>query len=238
MNLIGNVRARLDYTLIALADPTRRAILEALSRRDTRVTDAAAPFSISLNAVSKHIRLLERAGLVRRRVHGPRAHSVARSPATGSGRSVDRDAPDAMACDIDARVGGVFTITDRRYGEDVVHTGDLAERWTRIATQVREAAAFMAAQRDLPMADHDERACGGTSACVRKVRHGAVTPTCAAAGRRSTERADVGVDEGSDASPLDSGLPPRARGSVSDQLRGSGQLGRQRRCQGNRFRFD
>jgi DNA-binding transcriptional ArsR family regulator len=60
----------LDDTLLALADPTRRAILERLSRGDARVTDLAAPFSISLNSVSKHIRLLERARLVQRRVHG------------------------------------------------------------------------------------------------------------------------------------------------------------------------
>jgi DNA-binding transcriptional ArsR family regulator len=62
--------AGLDDILIALADPTRRAILERLSRGDARVTDVAEPFPISLNSVSKHIRLLERAGLVRRRVRG------------------------------------------------------------------------------------------------------------------------------------------------------------------------
>jgi DNA-binding transcriptional ArsR family regulator len=62
--------AELDDTLIALADPTRRAILELLSRGEARVTDVARPFRISLNSVSKHIRLLERAGLVRRQVRG------------------------------------------------------------------------------------------------------------------------------------------------------------------------
>ena len=62
--------ANLDDILIALADPTRRAILELLSRGDARVTDVAEPFPISLNSVSKHIRLLERAGLVRRHVRG------------------------------------------------------------------------------------------------------------------------------------------------------------------------
>jgi DNA-binding transcriptional ArsR family regulator len=62
--------AGLDDTLIALADPTRRGILEQLSHGDARVTDLAEPYSISLNSVSKHIRLLERAGLVRRRVRG------------------------------------------------------------------------------------------------------------------------------------------------------------------------
>jgi DNA-binding transcriptional ArsR family regulator len=62
--------ARLDRTLVALADPTRRAILERLSRGEARVTDLAAPFSISLNSVSKHIRMLVRANLVRRRRAG------------------------------------------------------------------------------------------------------------------------------------------------------------------------
>ncbi|HTV20699.1 MAG TPA: metalloregulator ArsR/SmtB family transcription factor [Polyangiaceae bacterium] len=62
--------ARLDRTLVALADPTRRALLERLSQGEARVTELAAPFSISLNSVSKHIRMLERAELVRRRVAG------------------------------------------------------------------------------------------------------------------------------------------------------------------------
>lgn len=62
--------ARLDATLGALADPTRRAILGRLARADARVTDLAAGFPISLNSTSKHIRTLERAGLVRRTVRG------------------------------------------------------------------------------------------------------------------------------------------------------------------------
>ena len=60
----------LDLTLVALADPTRRAILQRLSKGEARVTELAAPFPISLNSVSKHIRILERAGLVRRRRAG------------------------------------------------------------------------------------------------------------------------------------------------------------------------
>ena len=60
----------LDDTLIALADDTRRAILSRLAAGEARVTEVAAPFDISLNSVSKHIRILERAGLVRRRVAG------------------------------------------------------------------------------------------------------------------------------------------------------------------------
>ena len=60
----------LDDTLIALADDTRRQILKRLASGDARVTEVAEPFEISLNSVSKHIRILERAGLVSRRISG------------------------------------------------------------------------------------------------------------------------------------------------------------------------
>jgi DNA-binding transcriptional ArsR family regulator len=56
----------LSTTLSALADPTRRAILERLARGETSVTELAAPFAMSLPAVSKHLKVLERAGLVTR----------------------------------------------------------------------------------------------------------------------------------------------------------------------------
>ena len=69
----------LDHTLVALADETRRSILQRLSAGDARVTEIAAPFDISLNSVSKHIRILERAGLVRRRVAG-RDHFLSLDP--------------------------------------------------------------------------------------------------------------------------------------------------------------
>lgn len=55
---------------MALADPTRRSILRRLARGPARVTEVAGPFAISLNSVSKHIRVLERARLVRRRKAG------------------------------------------------------------------------------------------------------------------------------------------------------------------------
>lgn len=71
---------QLDATLVALADPTRRAIVHRLAQGEARVTEIAAPFPISLNAVSKHIRVLERAGLVRRRVVG-REHILSFNPA-------------------------------------------------------------------------------------------------------------------------------------------------------------
>jgi DNA-binding transcriptional ArsR family regulator len=70
---------QLDDTLIALADDTRRSILKRLATGDARVTEVAAPFVISLNSVSKHIRILERAGLVRRRISG-RDHFLALEP--------------------------------------------------------------------------------------------------------------------------------------------------------------
>lgn len=53
--------------MTALAHPTRRAILQQVMRHEARVTDLAAPFDLSLNAVSKHIRVLETANLVKRR---------------------------------------------------------------------------------------------------------------------------------------------------------------------------
>lgn len=62
--------ANLDETLLALAHPTRRALLQHLSAGETRVTDLAAPFDVSLKSVSLHIRALEGAGLVRRRKVG------------------------------------------------------------------------------------------------------------------------------------------------------------------------
>ena len=78
--------SHLDQTLVALGDPTRRAILERLSRGEARVTELARPFEMSLNAVSKHIRMLERARLLRRRRLG-REHFLSINP-----RSLDQAA--------------------------------------------------------------------------------------------------------------------------------------------------
>ncbi|WP_242334631.1 MULTISPECIES: helix-turn-helix transcriptional regulator [Anaeromyxobacter] len=71
---------RSDIVFAAVADPTRRAILDQLARGPARVTDVAAPFAMSLNAISKHIKVLERAGLVRRTRRG-REHTLALEPA-------------------------------------------------------------------------------------------------------------------------------------------------------------
>lgn len=65
---------RLDAVFGALADPTRRAMLRELAVRPRTVGELAAPFEISLPGASKHIQVLERAGLVRREVQG-RVHT-------------------------------------------------------------------------------------------------------------------------------------------------------------------
>jgi DNA-binding transcriptional ArsR family regulator len=64
--------ARLDATFIALADPTRRAILARLVSGDASVMELAKPFAMSQPAVSKHLKVLERAGLITRGRDGQR----------------------------------------------------------------------------------------------------------------------------------------------------------------------
>jgi DNA-binding transcriptional ArsR family regulator len=56
----------LSFTFAALADPTRRAILARLGNGEASVTELAAPFDMSLPAISKHLKVLERAGLIAR----------------------------------------------------------------------------------------------------------------------------------------------------------------------------
>jgi DNA-binding transcriptional ArsR family regulator len=57
---------RLSVTFAALADPTRRAILARLARGEATVTELAAPFQMSMPGISKHLKVLERAGLIER----------------------------------------------------------------------------------------------------------------------------------------------------------------------------
>jgi DNA-binding transcriptional ArsR family regulator len=76
----ANADARLDRLFRALGDRTRRALLVRLARRPALVTELARPFAMSLPAVSRHIRVLERAGLVRRAVDG-RMHRCSLEPA-------------------------------------------------------------------------------------------------------------------------------------------------------------
>ncbi len=79
--------ARLDATFSALADPTRRAILARLTAGEASVTELAKPFDLSQPAISKHLKVLERAGLISRgrdaqrrpcRIEGPALGEVTR----------------------------------------------------------------------------------------------------------------------------------------------------------------
>lgn len=72
--------AQLDRLFHALSDPTRRAMLKALTEDERKIGDLAQPFAMSFAAASKHVRVLESAGLVRRRIEG-RAHICRIEPA-------------------------------------------------------------------------------------------------------------------------------------------------------------
>ena len=64
------VEYSLDHTFAALADPTRRSLLQRLAQGEATVSQLAEPHSISLAGVSKHLQVLERAGLIQRRIEG------------------------------------------------------------------------------------------------------------------------------------------------------------------------
>ncbi|MFQ6031062.1 MAG: ArsR/SmtB family transcription factor [Dehalococcoidia bacterium] len=68
--MVNHYSNSLGATFAALADPTRRAILERLAQGDSSVTELAEPFSVSLPAISKQLRVLERAGLILREKEG------------------------------------------------------------------------------------------------------------------------------------------------------------------------
>jgi DNA-binding transcriptional ArsR family regulator len=68
--MVASSSARLDRVYAAIADPTRRAILGELAAGRIHIGELAARFPISLNGVSKHVKVLERAGLLRREIRG------------------------------------------------------------------------------------------------------------------------------------------------------------------------
>jgi len=73
--MVSHSSNQLDRLFHALADPTRRAMLRRLARGQRNIRQLAAPFDMSFPAASKHVRVLESAGLVRRKVQG-RSHVV------------------------------------------------------------------------------------------------------------------------------------------------------------------
>lgn len=77
--MINNQDDTLSATFHALADPTRRAILARLAQGEERVSTLAEPFAMSLPAISKHLKVLEGAGLIRRTIDG-RVHQCRLAP--------------------------------------------------------------------------------------------------------------------------------------------------------------
>ena len=73
-HMVNSSPTQLDRVFHALADPTRRAMLARLTRGEATVTSLAAPFKTSLPAVSKHLRVLEKAGLIKRDIRGREHH--------------------------------------------------------------------------------------------------------------------------------------------------------------------
>ena len=81
----------LDAVFSALGDPTRRAILARLAQGETRVSELARPHHMSLPAISKHLRVLESAGLVRKEKHGRVINcSLAPDPLKGAADWIDQ----------------------------------------------------------------------------------------------------------------------------------------------------
>jgi DNA-binding transcriptional ArsR family regulator len=68
--MVEHLQTTLGRVFSAVADPTRRAILASLAEKPATITEIAEPFPVSLNAVSKHVMVLERAGLIHREIHG------------------------------------------------------------------------------------------------------------------------------------------------------------------------
>lgn len=71
--------SNLDMVFKSLSDPTRRRIIEKLSKKNLMITDIASEFDVSLPAVSKHIKILERAGIVKRNKDG-KIHKISLNP--------------------------------------------------------------------------------------------------------------------------------------------------------------
>src|SRR5690348_9485227 len=70
VNYSGDTAKRLDLIFAALSDPTRRAIVARLAKGEANVGEIAAPFDMTLPAITKHLKVLERAGLLTREIEG------------------------------------------------------------------------------------------------------------------------------------------------------------------------
>lgn len=86
----------LDVAFAALADPTRRAILAQLTQGEAMISDLARPFALSQPAISRHIKVLENAGFIRRRLEGTKSVCSLRAPALDELTSWLEDLRNAM----------------------------------------------------------------------------------------------------------------------------------------------
>ena len=90
------VEERLDATFAALADPTRRAIVARLAAGDATVNELAEPFDLSLPGISKHLKVLERSGLITRRRQAQFRPCHLETAGPGRRRRLDRGEPPAV----------------------------------------------------------------------------------------------------------------------------------------------
>ncbi len=79
--MVKSESSQLDRTFSALGDPTRRAIISRLARGEATVTELSEPFDMSLPAISRHLRVLEDAGLIARRREGRLHHIMLKTAA-------------------------------------------------------------------------------------------------------------------------------------------------------------
>ena len=109
--------ARLNATFAALADPTRRAILARLSRGDASVSELAEPFRISQPAISKHLKVLEKAGLISRHP-GKDRRDGRRAPSRIEGASLQQ---------VDAWLGDFRRFWEQSFGKLDQLLGDMQD---------------------------------------------------------------------------------------------------------------
>jgi DNA-binding transcriptional ArsR family regulator len=113
----------LDYTFQALANPTRRQILRLLAQGQATVLEIAAHFDISLNGVSKHLKVLERAGLIHRTIRG-RTHtcSLQSEPLQAAGAWIDFYQPFW-----EERMDALATFLQQKQAEHRINSADTGE---------------------------------------------------------------------------------------------------------------
>ena len=117
---------RLSHTFAALADPTRRAILARLAIGEATVTALAEPFDMSLPAISRHLKVLERAGLIAQGTGGAMAAADAAGGTTEGSGGLDRSLPRFWEAEL--RSTGRHLAELRAKGTESMNLGVIADR--------------------------------------------------------------------------------------------------------------